>query len=179
MFNLNKIEIGTIFGIPIVLDPTLIILIIASGWYYITSGEINDIAYGLVLAAGLIFSILAHELGHAAAGRSFGIRTSHIELNGLGGLNYYADPWPRSRFARIVMLLGGPAVTCALWFLFSGLYTYVLSDLPETAGGISGIDRVGQLFAQLGYINGWLLFFNLLPSHPLDGGRALAELLSP
>jgi Zn-dependent protease len=178
MFNLNKVEVGTLFGIPIVLDPTLIVLILVSGWHYITSGNVNDIAYGLVLATGLILSILAHEFGHAAAGRYYGVRTSHIELNGLGGLNYYADPWPQSRFARIIMLLAGPAVTALLWFTFDGLYQYVLSDLPDAVGAIGGIDRVSQLFWQLGFINSWLLVFNLLPSHPLDGGRALAELLS-
>ena len=55
---------------------------------------------GLWLVAGLAGSIILHEMGHAWAGRYYGVRTSHIELNGMGGLCIYAGTMPAKPFPR-------------------------------------------------------------------------------
>ena len=53
---------------------------------WLKTGDIRDVTYALLLITGLAGSIVLHELGHALAGRLYGVRTSHMELNGLGGL---------------------------------------------------------------------------------------------
>ena len=175
--NFEKVEAGRLFGIPVVLDFTFILLVILYGLDYFTSGSIDRMSYGLVLVTGVAVSILLHEFGHAAAAHYYGVGTTHIELNGFGGLCYFARALPPGRWPNIVVLLAGPAVTLLLWQLCSGL-TYVMADLPESAGPIGGLDQLTGLIGHLGFINYWLLLFNLLPSHPLDGGRALAQVLS-
>lgn len=173
----DKIEIATVFGIPVMIDITAILLAILYGFAYFTSGDVNDVSYGLLLVAGVALSILAHEFGHAAAGSYYRVRTTHVELNGCGGLCHFATHLPPDRMANIVVLLAGPAVTLAIWLMCEGIAVSII-DWPERVGYITGTDRLYGLIWHIGYINYWLLLFNLLPSHPLDGGRALAHVLS-
>lgn len=101
--------------------------------------------------------------------------TSEIELNGLGGLCRFARPLPQNRITNIVVLLAGPAANLILWYVFSFAATAAIDN------GVDGpvdINRTAMLLIQLSNINQMLLVFNLLPAHPLDGGRALAQILS-
>lgn len=174
---MEKVEVGRVLGTPVVLDVTFIILTVLYGQSYFTSGDLQDISYGLLLVTGIALSILAHEFGHALAGRYYGVPASHVELNACGGLCHFERALPAERIPNIVVLLAGPAVTLALWLGCSTLGDLLL-ELPDSFAGIGGIDRLGGLIWHLGHINYWLLVFNLLPSHPLDGGRALAHILS-
>ena len=71
--------------------------------------------------AGILLSILLHELGHAFAGRLFNAHVSHIELTGLGGITHFERSLPASVLARSVIYLAGPAVNLGLWFAFEAL----------------------------------------------------------
>lgn len=172
---MNQAEIGRLFGIPIVLDFTFILLALLYGFSQFTSGDITAISYGVVLIAGVAFSILLHELGHALAARMYGVPTAYIELNGLGGLCHFARALPASRIANIVVLMAGPAANLVLWKVFGLASVAVISSADQDAPGTL---RSAILLSQLAQINFLLLIFNLLPSHPLDGGRALAQLIS-
>lgn len=173
----DKVEVGRVFGIPVLLDVSFIALVLVWGHHYFTSGSVEQISYGLLLVAGVALSILLHEFGHAAASAYYGVPTTHIELNALGGVCYAARALPADRIANIVVLMAGPAVTCVLWLVFTGLYM-LAADLPDAWGPLGGIGRLSGLMWHLAYLNWWLLLFNLLPSHPLDGGRTLAHCLS-
>lgn len=172
---MGKAEVGRLFGIPIVIDATFLLLVVLYGFNHFTSGSAASISYGLALVAGVALSILLHELGHAAAARYYGVRTSAIELNGLGGLCHFERSLPASRLINIVVLLAGPAANLILWKVFS--YASAAS-ITSAADGPNTLNPTTLLFIQLANINQLLLFFNLLPAHPLDGGRALAQLLS-
>ena len=174
----DSIEAGRVFGIPIYINVSLVLLAVLFGYGYFSSGRLSDISYGLLLFAGVAVSILAHELGHAGAANFYGVKVSHIELNGLGGYCAYAGAMPLDRSARIVILLAGPAATLVACLVFSGLARAAIEWLPGSVGLVAGVDRLYFLFWQLGVINAWLFIFNMMPSHPLDGGRAAAEFLS-
>lgn len=173
----NKADLGKLFGIPIVLDFGLILLALVVGHSYFTSGSLSQISYGLLFFAGVALSILLHEFGHAFAGAHYGVRTSHIELHALGGYCHFTRAPPPDRVANLVILLAGPAVTLVLWLAFKGL-GYLAYDLPTTAGFVTGVNRLGTLMMHLSLVNFYLLIFNLMPAHPLDGGRSLAQILS-
>lgn len=173
----DKVDLGRLFGIPIVLDFGLILLALFFGHSYFTAGSLSAMSYGLLLFLGVVLSILLHELGHAFAGAYYGVRTSHIELHGLGGLCHFARPLPPDRIPNIVVLLAGPLVTAILWLVFKGL-SHLAYELPANAGFVTGVNRLGGLMWHLSMINFYLLIFNLLPAHPLDGGRALAHIFS-
>ncbi len=176
MFD-DKIEFGRLFGIPIVLDYGLILLAVVFGHSYFTSGSLAMISYGLLLFIGVVISILLHEFGHALAGAYYGVRSSHIELHGLGGLCHFTRALPPERLTNVVVLLAGPAVTFLLWLAFKGL-AMMAYELPANAGFVTGVNQLGTLMAQLSMINFYLLIFNLLPAHPLDGGRTVAHIIS-
>lgn len=87
-------EVGRIAGILIVLDASFILLFVLFGMHYFTSGSSQAISSGPLLVTGLALSILLHELEHAFAGRLYGIGTTHIQLNGPGGLCSYDRHMP-------------------------------------------------------------------------------------
>lgn len=168
--------VGRIAGIPIILDFSLIFLVLLWGLPYFTAGNGGAITVGLALILGLTLSILLHELGHAFAGRIFGVETSHIELNGLGGLCYWGSPLPSAALPRIIISAAGPFTNLGLYFLLEGA-VLGLQELPDTVGVVGGLGRLQYVCKVLAYANFALFVFNLLPAHPLDGGKILAALL--
>ncbi len=169
----RKLEIGRLLGIPILIDSSLLVMALLWILPAIGRGSSAGAMAALMLLIGIFASVLLHELGHALAGRVHGVRTSHIELNCLGGLCFWADSKPRSPLARIEMILAGPAVNFALFVICDKL-AWLAVTASEAGAGLEGL--AGPLW-QLSSINFMLLWFNLLPSHPLDGGRALAIML--
>lgn len=169
---MGSVQISRIFGIPIILDTSFILLVVLYGMHHFTSGNAASISYGVVLVAGVAFSILLHELGHALAARYWRVPTSYIELNGLGGLCHFARAMPPDRIANIVMLLAGPAANLFLWQVFSNAGDLML----QSSSGQP--DRMAFLLKHLGQVNLLLFVFNLMPAHPLDGGRTLVQIVS-
>ncbi|MBV7412067.1 site-2 protease family protein [Dermabacteraceae bacterium TAE3-ERU27] len=111
-----------------------------------------DAAFG----AGVLASVLVHELCHAAVARAGGLRVREIELNLWGGhtalLGNRDKPW-----LDIAISLSGPASNLLIGWACA---------------------RVGgNFFSLLGFVNLGLGVFNLLPALPLDGGYALRALL--
>jgi Zn-dependent protease len=172
---MGKAEIGRIFGVPIVLDASFILLVVLYGFHYFTSANLTSISYGLVLVAGVALSILLHELGHSFAARYWNVPTAYVELNGLGGLCHFARAMPANRIANIVMLLAGPAANLVLWFLFDALGKMLIE---QSDGSFAANGRTASLLLHLASVNSMLFFFNLLPAHPLDGGRTLVQIVS-
>ena len=124
---------------------------------------------------GLALSIIVHELAHAFAGRWYGIRTSGIEVNCCGGLCHLEKAAPNPK-ADIVILLAGPASNLALWAVFSGL-AYGIYELPDQFWRFEGLHWFGAVATTLASVNFAMFWFNLLPSHPLDGGRTMAAMM--
>lgn len=172
----GQARIGRISGIPVIVDFSFILLVILWGYQYFTSGNLQSIMMGLWIVGGVAASILIHELAHAFAARRFGVGASLIELNGLGGLCYYDRAAPSSK-ARVVMALAGPASNLALWGLFSAAGHGIGLLNETTVGGNAGIYWFEAIAEVLARTNFMLFWFNLLPSHPLDGGTALAAMM--
>ena len=161
---MTHIEIGRIAGIPIYLDMLFVLILLLFTYPYFTSGDPQLMSAGIVIVAGLMLSILLHELGHAFAARMFGISMSRIELTAIGGIAHFERSLPRSAFIQSAVLLAGPAVNLLL--------SYVLGSFASDA---VAADRTALYLAvsALASANFWLACFNLLPAYPLDGGRTL------
>jgi Zn-dependent protease len=159
MFN-NSYQIGRIFGIPIKLDVSLIILAVLLSF---RTGNIFD---GLTLGLLLMLSVGLHELGHTYAALKFGCRVRDITLMLIGGRATLLD-MPNKPWKEFVLAASGPAVSATLWIggHFLGLSLARFNAL------------VGLLFIVLSTINKYLFLFNLLPAFPMDGGRMLRALL--
>lgn len=186
MFS-GKYRICELFGIPIYLDFSLIILLLM----FSTGG--GDLLSGLFAAFLLLASITLHELGHALTARAFGYRTHDITLSLLGGCASLIA-LPRKPSQEFLTAVAGPAVSFVLSFLgICGLaicssegslwsaFLFVVGDVLGSFGlhGLASGDffvtrslawLAGPLF-YLAAMNAMLGFFNLLPGFPMDGGR--------
>ena len=118
-----------------------------------------------------LFSIvLMHEFGHALACRQVGGQADQIVLWPLGGVAYVAPP-PRPG-PTLWSIAAGPLVNVVLTPILGVIWALAHSaGLAETAP--NAYTFVQTLFV----INCVLLFFNLLPIYPLDGGQILQSLL--
>ena len=183
----GKYRIFELFGIPIYLDFSLIILLLM----FSTGG--GDLLSGLFAAFLLLASITLHELGHALTARAFGYRTHDITLSLLGGCASLIA-LPRKPSQEFLTAVAGPAVSFVLSFLgICGLaicssegslwsaFLFVVGDVLGSFGlhGLASGDffvtrslawLAGPLF-YLAAMNAMLGFFNLLPGFPMDGGR--------
>jgi Zn-dependent protease len=160
----TRFEIGRAAGIPIYLDMMFVLVLLFFTYPYFTSGSTEAISAGFVIIVGILLSILLHELGHAFAGRLFNAHVSHIELTGLGGLAHFERSLPASVLARTVIYLAGPAVNLGLWLAFHAL---------ARQAALAGLWMMATPLLVLGWVNGVLTVFNLLPAYPLDGGHTL------
>jgi Zn-dependent protease len=128
---------------------------------------------GIVFMLALFGSVLLHEFGHALTAKAFGIGTRDITLLPIGGISRI-EKVPDKPRQELAVALAGPAVNvliAGLLFLYLVVTnTWIPLDQLSLMRG-SLIERV--LLANIS-----LLFFNLLPAFPMDGGRALRALLA-
>jgi Zn-dependent protease len=150
----RKIRVCELFGIPIFLDFSLIILLVMFVM------DFGSFTYGLSFALALAVSITLHELGHALTARMFGYRTRDITLSLLGGCASLIS-LPRKASQEFVTAVAGPLVS----FAISGLAWLALAFLP-----ISN-PWTANMLAYTFWMNIVLGGFNLLPGFPMDGGR--------
>ncbi|MFP5361113.1 MAG: site-2 protease family protein [Thermoleophilia bacterium] len=170
----RSIPLGRIAGIQIGANWSWLIIFalvawsLAAGVFPDQNPGMSDSGYWIMgVAAALLFfaSILLHELGHALQARRDDVEIEGITLWLLGGVaqfrNMYGTPGSEFRIA-----VAGPLVTLVLaGTLIAGAS---IVPLPESIEAVA---------FWLGYINGVLLVFNMLPALPLDGGRVLHALL--
>lgn len=159
-------RIGSIFGIPVYIDSSWLIIVIPIAW----ADELEfagqwspSIAWsaGLAMALLLFGSVLLHELGHSLAAQSQGIKVNSITLFIFGGIAAI-DRESKTPESAFQVAIAGPAVSFML-FVFLGLVAKVLPDLP----------LLKLLASDLSRINLVLALFNLIPGLPLDGGQVL------
>ena len=182
MFTENKLPVGRMGGVPVVLDISFIVLVVLYGAHYFTSGDSRRILLGIFVVAGGVGSILLHELAHAWAGRICGLHPTHIELNGLGGLCGFSGA-PATRQESIFVSLSGPAANLGLWALFYWLDDALMDRWFHSSAGAGEFTSatfswwVSSLFSTLAGLNIGLFVFNMLPAFPLDGGKSLSTWL--
>ncbi|UKD57398.1 site-2 protease family protein [Amycolatopsis sp. FU40] len=116
-------------------------------------------------ASALVFlaSLLAHELCHALVARHYGLRAERITLWLLGGAAELPEEPPTPRSALLIAA-AGPAASLVVGGGFLGAGALASPVLPAV---------VTVALTWLGWANGVLAVFNLLPGTPLDGGRIL------
>ena len=164
----NSYSIGRLFGIPIRVHITFVIVLPIFALFYAPFGGLTGLLYGALGAVGLFGSIVLHEVGHSLVARAKGSRILEILLLPIGGMARL-DRMPKRPADEIQTALAGPAVSLALGLAGWWYAPFVAAFSPILA----------VILAKLAIFNIWITFFNLIPSFPMDGGRVFRAALVP
>jgi Zn-dependent protease/CBS domain-containing protein len=191
----GSFRIGRLFGIPILLHFTFLLVIPLFAWIIgsqitqtvlmiadiygvsinatlITAGFMPYIV-GTIVSFGLFFGVLVHELAHSLVARHKGIRIRSITLLIFGGVASMEEGLPDPK-VELPMALVGP-LTSLLFGLLCSALVYLIPRFVSNPS-VSGV--LVFLSAYLGLLNIILFAFNLLPAFPMDGGRVLRAWLA-
>lgn len=118
--------------------------------------------------AGILVSIIAHEVAHAVIAEYYHMPIASITLFIFGGVaEMRGEPsHPKGEF---LMAIAGPIMSALM-----GLFFFALSRL---LGMYAGEGAASQALDYLGTINMLIAVFNMVPAFPLDGGRALRAVI--
>jgi Zn-dependent protease/CBS domain-containing protein len=191
----GSLKIGKIFGIPILIHWTFLLVIPLFAWIIgteillttglietvfgipintslITSGY-NPYILGAIITIGLFVGVLIHEMAHSVLAMHRGIKINSITLLIFGGISSMEEETPDPRI-EFPMALVGPITSLIVGLVSLGfmyLFSFVITDPP-----LRGL--LVYTFGYLGLLNVFLFAFNLLPAFPMDGGRVLRAWLA-
>ena len=191
----GSFRIGRIFGIPILIHVTFLLIIPLFAWIIasqittttdliremyevpidtslITAGYMPYVL-GTVVSFGLFGGVLIHELAHSLIARRNGIRINSITLLIFGGIASMDERLPDPK-AELPMALVGPVASLVVGLVCSG-FVYITPAITSDPG-LAGV--LSFVFGYLGILNIILFAFNLLPAFPMDGGRVLRAWLA-
>jgi len=173
----------SLFGFPTFIQPFfwIIAALITAVFLNAYLGGINNdmplwIAHVIVGMAGVLISILVHELGHAFTFRHLFHTPCTIVLHGFGGM---AIPLHHRRghgflgaVAECFLAFSGPLAGFVLAF-FAIMFLHYIPANPENAGLATALFRFFLYWTALISIFWGIL--NLMPIYPMDGGHIARE----
>ena len=188
-------RIGRIFGIPILIHYTFLIVIPLLAWIIgsqisLTTDTIRGIfqvpidtslitagfmpwILGTVVALGLFLGVLVHEIAHCIIARQNGVKIQSITLLIFGGVSQMEDVGVPDPKVELPMALAGPLTSLLVGIVCGGIVFFIPEMTTDTA--TAGV--LILIFGYLSFLNVILFAFNLIPAFPMDGGRVLrAEL---
>ena len=111
----------------------------------------------------IFFIIIIHELGHFSAALIYNWKVKSINIYPFGGCINFSESPNKPLYQELVIMLAGPFAQMLLFFL---IYFFMRMGIVSF--------KLYFLFKNYHYS---ILFFNLLPALPLDGGRLLNILM--
>jgi Zn-dependent protease/predicted transcriptional regulator len=171
---MNGIPIARLFGFEIRLHPSWVVIVAVITVLVVGQMDASVPAMpvpvrwvtGVVVAAALLVSVLAHELGHGIAARRRGVEVGPITLYFFGGSASFQVEADRPR-DEIVVALAGPAVSLAIGFALA------VVGIAGSGTGVPAIEVTAGIAIVLAALNFVLGGVNLVPAYPLDGGRVV------
>ena len=157
----NRFHVCELFGIPIYIDFSFLILLII----FVTSER--SLSMGISTALVLAISVVLHELAHSLTARAFGYRTNDITISLLGGCASLIA-LPRKAWQEFLTALAGPLMSFAL------AIAVILLDVFHVR---VENDYLRAVLQYTFYLNLMLGAFNLLPGFPMDGGRIFRSVM--
>jgi len=199
----SSFRIGSLFGVPIYIHWTFLVVIPLFAWiigtqvaitvalitnsYNFVFGWVHPFAVdtsffalgiysyilGALISIGLFAGVLIHEMAHSLVARSYGLKINNITLLIFGGISSIEEGTPDPDI-ELPVALAGPLMSLVVALACSGIaYTADIAITDRFAAG-----TLVFFFGYLGLLNFILFVFNLLPAFPMDGGRVLRAWLA-
>jgi Zn-dependent protease len=163
-------KIASVWGIPIELHLTFILLMVA----FAVLSYPSYVTFLLILF--LFFFVLVHELAHTFVAKHYNIKVRKIVLYPIGGVSEIEEI-PRIPSIEWRVAIAGPLTS----FLIGGLLL-AANFAVQTAAPVTPISEplntAGSFMFDLAVLNLLLGGFNLIPAFPMDGGRIFRALLA-
>ena len=166
----NSLKIGSVWGIPIELHLTFILLIAAVFILFYPQ------FYSFVLVIFLFVFVVLHELAHSVVARHYGIKVRKIVLYPIGGVSEIEEI-PETPSVEWRMAIAGPLTSLAVGAILLVANRFIVAQTPVATVG-SSLATTGNLLLDLSVLNFLLGAFNLVPAFPMDGGRVFRALLA-
>ena len=123
---------------------------------------------GVAGVIGIFFSLIFHELSHSIVARHYSLPIRGITLFLFGGVAEMEEE-PANPKVEFLVAIAGPIASGLLAVAFYGVSA--LGEAQAFPDPVLGVTRY------LGFLNGLLAIFNLIPAFPLDGGRVFRAAL--
>jgi Zn-dependent protease len=191
----GSFRIGHLFGIPILIHYTFLLVIPLFAWIIasqilltvnmlfglfgvpidttLLSAGFMPWVLGVVVSLRLFIGVLVHELAHSLVARSKGIGITSITLMIFGGMATMEEGTPEPR-SELPMALVGP-IASLVFGIICCAFVFII-PLAVTDPPVAGL--LIFIAGYLGILNIILCFFNLIPAFPMDGGRVLRAWLA-
>ena len=172
---MRNIRLGSLLGIPILVNPSWFLLFGLATWLLATqvypdvlpeAQSSTHIAMAGVSSVIFFLSILLHELAHSVVAKAYRIPVRNITLFIFGGVSQITREASKP-LNELLMAIAGPLTRMALGVIFLGTWFAIGRDSRP----------VDEVLFWVGGINIVLGVFNLLPAFPLDGGRVFRSLI--
>lgn len=157
-----RFHFSTLFSLPI-------------AYFLFKPADLRGAVEALIWVGGLALFIFLHEIGHALAAQIVGVPVKSVVVWLLGGFTNLAHQ-PEKPSHNLFIYAAGPLVNMLLAFLCVACYIVsALIFLPasQDPAVYVWIQTFQTIFFSLAVVNLVLIFFNLLPIYPLDGGNIL------
>ena len=165
-------QIGKLFGIPIRVHVTFLLLLFFIGIVGSRHAGASGAILGMVSIVFIFLCVVLHEIGHSLMAIHYGINVKDIVLLPIGGVSRMEEI-PEDPKKEISISVVGPLVSFGLAFIF-----FLIAKVTNQNIDIRNLSLFsGNLVANLFWINLILGLFNLVPAFPMDGGRVLRGIL--
>lgn len=140
---------------------------------------------GLIATVLVLVALVAHEFAHIFSARATGGYGDEILISPFGGVAMVQTGG--TFLSRLIVPASGPILNMAVC---AGLVPILLGQDQSVRalmnplnygddGGLTLSSQMSHLVCQLAFVVNWLLvLINLIPVHPLDGGRILQTVLT-
>ncbi|MEM0384942.1 MAG: site-2 protease family protein [Nitrososphaeria archaeon] len=163
-------KIGSLWGIPIELHITFILLMAAI--FILSYPQL----YFFILIMFLFVFVVIHELAHSIVARHYKIKVRKILLYPIGGVSEIEEI-PEKPSIEWRMAIAGPLTSFAIGAALLALDQIILIEIQPTPLAPT-FSTAGSLMRDLAILNFFLGAFNLIPAFPMDGGRIFRALLA-